>query len=102
MKFETRGRLTPTPNIYTGLSLSSYGNHLPNECRFKMTNDSRFEIFSDQSWVSLRLISENYRFEMSAEGLSFRNDRPVFRFEMIDSYRHFEMIRIDYFRFILD
>ena len=62
-----------------------------------MTNDSRFEILSDLSQVSLRSISEKYRFEMSAEGLSFRNDRPTFLFEMIDSDRHFEMILIDYF-----
>ena len=47
------------------------GTDLPNECRFKMTNDSRFEIFLDLSQVSLRSISENYRFEMTAEGLSF-------------------------------
>ena len=77
------------------------GIHLPNEYRFKMTNDSRFEILSDLSQVSLRLYSENYRFEMTPEELSFRNDRPVFRFEMIDSDRHFEMIRIDYFLIIL-
>lgn len=66
-----------------------------------MTKDSRFEIFSDLSQVSLRLISENYLFEMSAEGLSFRNDRPVFLFEMIDADRHFEMILIDYFLILL-
>ena len=62
-----------------------------------MINDSRFEIISDLSLIPLRSISENYRFEMSAEGLSFRNDRPVFLFEMIDADRHFEMILIDYF-----
>jgi len=64
------------------------GIHLPNECRFKMTNDSRFEIFSDLSQVSIRLISENYLFEMTVEGLSFRNDRfgPSFR---NDSHRLF-------------
>ena len=78
------------------------GIHLPNECRFKTTNDSRFEIFLDLSQVSLGSISENYRFEMTAEGLSFQNDRPVFHFEMIDSDRHFEITLIDYFRFILD
>ena len=47
-----------------------------------MTNDSRFEIFSDLSQVSLRSISENYRFEMTPVELSFRNDRPVVHFEM--------------------
>ena len=67
-----------------------------------MTNDSRFEIFSDMSQVSLRSISENYRFEITPVELSFRNDRPVFRFEMIDADRHFEITLIDYFRFILD
>ena len=67
-----------------------------------MTNDSRFEIFSDLSQVSLRSISENYRFEITPVELSFRNDRPVFRFEMIDADRHFEITLIDYFRFILD
>lgn len=53
-----------------------------------MTNDSRFEILSDLSQINLRLISENYLFEMTGMG---------FRFEMIDSDSHFEMIRIDYF-----
>ena len=67
-----------------------------------MTTDSRFEIFSDLSQVSLRSISENYRFEITPVELSFRNDRPVFRFEMIDADRHFEITLIDYFRFILD
>ena len=86
----------PTPNIYSELSLSSYGNHLPNECRFKMTKDSRFEIFSDQSLIPLGLISENYLFEMTVgafvlkwqTGLSFRNDSfgPSFR---NDSHRLF-------------
>ena len=66
-----------------------------------MTKDSRFEIFSDPSQVSIRLLLENYLFEMTAEGLSFRNDRPVSRFEMIDSDHHFEMIRIDFFLILL-
>ena len=67
-----------------------------------MKKDSRFEIFSDLSQVSLRSISENYRFEMMPVELSFRNGRPVFHFEMIDADRHFEITLIDYFRFILD
>ena len=66
-----------------------------------MTKDSRFEILSDLSQVSIRLYSENYRFEMTAEELSFRNGRPVFHFEMIDADRHFEMILIDYYLILL-
>ena len=58
-----------------------------------MINDSRFEIISDLSLIPLRSISENYLFEMTGE---------IFRCEMIDADRHFEMILIDYFRFILD
>ena len=67
-----------------------------------MTNDSRFEIFSDLSQVSLRSITENYRFEMMPVELSFQNDRPDFHFGMIDADHHFEMNLIDCFRFILD
>lgn len=62
-----------------------------------MIKDRHFEIFSDLLWLSLRLILESYRFEMTAGELSFQNDRPVFLFEMIDADRHFEMNLIDYF-----